>query len=49
LKPGKLSQQLQEALGMQDSEPPYYQKIREIGYPPGYIKYEDELGKRRND
>ena len=49
LTPGKLSQQLQDALSMQGSEPPYYQKIREYGYPPGYSKCEDELSKRHDD
>ncbi|KAG2184346.1 hypothetical protein INT44_009361 [Umbelopsis vinacea] len=43
LTPGKLSQQLQDALGMQGLEPPYYRNIREYGYPPGYTKCEDEL------
>lgn len=39
MKPGRLSQQLKEALGMalEQDEPPYYSRMRYYGYPPGYI------------
>lgn len=30
---------------MQSGEPPYYPKMREHGYPPGYLKCLDETGK----
>ncbi|KAI9018602.1 hypothetical protein CLU79DRAFT_296258 [Phycomyces nitens] len=38
LKPGKLSNSLQEALGIKGTsdEPQYYHKMRIYGYPPGY-------------
>ncbi|KAI9313398.1 hypothetical protein BX666DRAFT_1880223 [Dichotomocladium elegans] len=38
LTPGRLSDALQDALGMNElhPEPPYYPKMREQGYPPGY-------------
>jgi hypothetical protein len=44
LHPGKLTQTLEEALGMDGSEPSYYANMRAYGYPPGYLKYEDEDG-----
>lgn len=38
LKPGTLSAELKEALGMSSGdEPPYYPNMREHGYPPGYM------------
>eukprot|EP00028_Trichosphaerium_sp_Am-I-7-wt_P011023 CAMPEP_0168539518 /NCGR_PEP_ID=MMETSP0405-20121227/21879_1 /TAXON_ID=498012 /ORGANISM="Trichosphaerium sp, Strain Am-I-7 wt" /LENGTH=350 /DNA_ID=CAMNT_0008569103 /DNA_START=169 /DNA_END=1217 /DNA_ORIENTATION=- len=38
-RPGLLSQQLMDALGIgEGDEPPYYYRIRSYGYPPCYIK-----------
>lgn len=40
MEPGRLSQQLKEALGMSEmDEPPYYDRMRYYGYPPGYLSY----------
>ncbi|KAI9486685.1 MAG: hypothetical protein EXX96DRAFT_550108 [Benjaminiella poitrasii] len=38
-KPGVLSDDLKEALGMEqpEDEPPYYTRMRLYGYPPGYL------------
>jgi zinc finger CCHC domain-containing protein 8 len=37
--PGKLSKNLRAALGMQANElPPYIYKMREAGYPPGWLR-----------
>ncbi|XP_031561042.1 zinc finger CCHC domain-containing protein 8-like [Actinia tenebrosa] len=37
-KPGVISDNLREALGISANEvPPYIYKMRELGYPPGYI------------
>ncbi|KAI8973513.1 hypothetical protein BDF20DRAFT_914943 [Mycotypha africana] len=40
MEPGKLSDELKRALGMDqtESEPPYYVNMRKYGYPPGYLK-----------
>ncbi|KAI9248301.1 hypothetical protein BDA99DRAFT_233204 [Phascolomyces articulosus] len=40
LRPGKISLELQKALGLnrRHPEPPYYTKMRQNGYPPGYWK-----------
>ena len=47
LRPGRVSLNLQKALGMniQNPEPPYYTKMRQFGYPPGYWKSPKERGK----
>lgn len=38
LQPGKLSENLRDALGLDDNElPPYIYKMRSLGYPPGWI------------
>ena len=38
LAPGILSSELRKALGIEESEdPPYYQSMRAVGYPPGYM------------
>ncbi|KAL5016700.1 hypothetical protein ScPMuIL_006289 [Solemya velum] len=38
-QPGKISTDLQEALGISDKELPLYiYKMRELGYPPGWLK-----------
>ena len=46
LVPGKLSDDLKEALGMKGSGnediPPWYPLMRIFGYPPGYWRYEGE-------
>jgi hypothetical protein len=40
MEPGILSQKLKEALGMSEvDEPPYYDRMRYYGYPPGYLSY----------
>ncbi|KAG1453999.1 hypothetical protein G6F56_007428 [Rhizopus delemar] len=38
MKPGKLSKELRDSLGMvnEGDEPPYYNNMRIYGYPPGY-------------
>lgn len=37
-KPGVISSNLREALGLRSDElPPYIYKMRQLGYPPGYI------------
>ncbi|KAI8334863.1 hypothetical protein BD560DRAFT_440605 [Blakeslea trispora] len=43
-EPGKLSDTLKYALGIleNESEPPYYTNMRYFGYPPGYLKKEDD-------
>ena len=47
LYPGRLSLNLQKALGMNSrhSEPPYYSKMRQHGYPPGFWGTPKEKGK----
>lgn len=43
MEPGRLSQQLKEALGMSEmDEPPYYDRMRYYGYPPGYLSYSNK-------
>ncbi|OBZ83061.1 Zinc finger CCHC domain-containing protein 8 [Choanephora cucurbitarum] len=43
-EPGRLSDNLKEALGILKNreEPPYYANMRYYGYPPGYMKREDD-------
>jgi hypothetical protein len=37
-KPGVLSPQLREALGLEEGQdPPYYERMLKFGYPPGYL------------
>ena len=39
LKPGLPSRNLQEALGLRENQlPPYIYRMREVGYPPGWLK-----------
>ncbi|KAI8142875.1 hypothetical protein BJV82DRAFT_109965 [Fennellomyces sp. T-0311] len=47
LYPGRLSLKLQDALGMNSrhSDPPYYLKMRQHGYPPGFWGTPKEKGK----
>ena len=52
LVPGKLSDDLKEALGMKGSGnediQPWYPLMRIFGYPPGYWRYEGEgMNERR--
>ncbi|XP_038062237.1 zinc finger CCHC domain-containing protein 8-like [Patiria miniata] len=43
-KPGQISDNLREALGLdQDSIPPYIYQMRGLGYPPGYLKHAEVL------
>ncbi|XP_075690255.1 zinc finger CCHC domain-containing protein 8 [Rhinoderma darwinii] len=38
-KPGTISEELQEALGISDRHlPPFIYRMRELGYPPGWLK-----------
>ncbi|NP_001086929.1 zinc finger CCHC domain-containing protein 8 [Xenopus laevis] len=38
-KPGVISEELQEALGIMDKNlPPFIYRMRELGYPPGWLK-----------
>ncbi|KAG9487686.1 hypothetical protein GDO78_007471 [Eleutherodactylus coqui] len=38
-KPGVISEELQEALGISDRHlPPFIYRMRELGYPPGWLK-----------
>ncbi|KAM3938019.1 zinc finger CCHC domain-containing protein 8 [Leptodactylus fuscus] len=38
-KPGMISEELQEALGISDRHlPPFIYRMRELGYPPGWLK-----------
>ncbi|CAJ0829997.1 16879_t:CDS:10 [Entrophospora sp. SA101] len=46
-KPGIISDVLKDALGIlaPNMEPPYYERMRIYGYPPGYLGYEVGEGK----
>nr|5LXR_B Chain B, Zinc finger CCHC domain-containing protein 8 [Homo sapiens]5LXY_C Chain C, Zinc finger CCHC domain-containing protein 8 [Homo sapiens]5LXY_D Chain D, Zinc finger CCHC domain-containing protein 8 [Homo sapiens]5LXY_F Chain F, Zinc finger CCHC domain-containing protein 8 [Homo sapiens]5LXY_H Chain H, Zinc finger CCHC domain-containing protein 8 [Homo sapiens]5LXY_J Chain J, Zinc finger CCHC domain-containing protein 8 [Homo sapiens]5LXY_L Chain L, Zinc finger CCHC domain-containing len=38
-KPGVISEELQDALGVTDkSLPPFIYRMRQLGYPPGWLK-----------
>ncbi|KAK9765846.1 hypothetical protein K7432_005514 [Basidiobolus ranarum] len=42
-QPGVLSDTLREALGIQgDQDPPYYNMMKQYGYPPGYLGYSED-------
>ena len=42
---GKVSSALREALGISSTDlPPYIYKMRSLGYPPGYLKTNEESG-----